>query len=255
MIKNRIKRLMVCVLTVVMLGSTFSVAYASSEFSVSGKNKIEIGDDGIVGEFWDIGKKSITFSLTVPAGTTSFYYQDVITYSVIITNSDGKKIKTIKPVKSKEKRWSEISEKEDYIYTINTGVKLSKGTYKVNFKAKTNLNGIMKITTYKNTGGKINYVADENYGRTDVAVTKDKTYTFTITVPKEGQYYIDSYITPYSSDYNQPETKIKDKKGKTIATLKSGGSGNAEMTLKKGTYTIDVAAEESGILSLNLYGN
>jgi len=132
-------------------------------------------------------------------------------------------------------------------------LKLSKGTYKVNIKAKTNLNGIMKVTTYKNTGGKINYLADENYGETQVAVTKDKTYTFTITVPKEGQYLIDSYITPYGNDYIKPETKIKDKNGKTVATLKSGGSGNAETTLKKGTYTIDVAVEKTGILSLQLY--
>ncbi|MFA9463128.1 MAG: hypothetical protein ACERKN_02440 [Velocimicrobium sp.] len=253
--KNSMKRFIIFALTVIMVGSMCNVANASSELKMSGKNQTTIGDDGVVGYFGNGEKKSVKFSLTVPSGTTTFYLQDIAAYTVTLINSAGKKVKTIKPEKSKEKRWSESTGQEEYIYTINTGIKLSKGTYKVSIKAKTNLDGIMKIVTYNNKGGKIKFITDENSGYTTIGVTKNKTYKFKITVPKDGQYAINSLITPYGTENNAyiyPETKITNAKGKKIAALKRGGSGTKEIALKKGTYTIEVKVKNPGLLDVSL---
>lgn len=243
--KSGMKKLMVFVLTVVMLVGSVTVAEAASTYTT------KIGaKEPTIGSFGDGKIKSTTLTLKVPAGVTKIYISNTEKFTAVLKNSDGKKLKSYTP----QEGWGEgdgDGSGEITKYELGAGIKLSKGTYKIAITSKSVLSGDCRFETFSNKGGTISYDKTSKSGSTSIAVTKEKSYKFTIKTPVKGMYKISSGISPYSgSDFSgKLNLKIKDSEGKEITPQHIN-----YYDLDKGTYTIEITPDKTGVGNIKVQG-
>jgi hypothetical protein len=189
---------------------------------------------------------SKTMKIKVPTGTLFIDSKDSATaFSITITDS---KKKTIKTLKSKQEEKPTIGEDIAY-HSIENGVALSKGTYLLTFKStgKKKLNGYASLIVLSDKSKEIN-IMNEN----EVAVVKDKTYSYNFNIENSGKYSVDVCIAGYdinNTGLTDVNFNILNADGKKIAS-RSDDSGSLETTLAAGDYVLEVTPSKSGILTM-----
>ncbi len=187
--------------------------------------------------------KSLTYKIEVPKGTLYIELNDKTSYTVEIYNSKNKVVKRIKSV--------------DILggaaHQVKYGVALSKGKYKIKITPKNkdsalNINGTVAMIK-NNTSRTI--VVDKEYS---TAVTKGKTYKFKFELKGKTLFGILNKITSYDpNDFFRLDTEyiIVNSAGKTVRKIDRNNDTNST-TLNKGTYTIILKADDTGILSTKI---
>ena len=250
---KRMSKVIVFVIVMVLaITSTVNSAFAS-EMSFSTKKTYSLKiqenryEDDLEGYQGEEDVKSKTIKIKVPSGTLTIDSKDYVT-SYTITITDSKK-KTVKTIKSEKQTLIEMGE-EAILHRVSTGVALSKGTYNITFKSssKKNLYGYTSFAMLSNKSKTIDIM-----NQTDIAVTNDKTYKFAFNLKENETYRFAVYLRSYDINHEGIEMvsyKILDKNGKVIATMNDEGDSELQKKLSAGDYTLQLTAQKDGIISV-----
>lgn len=247
MVKNIRKFVMaVLILAAALMTTTATISAASDEMQKDKTNKLKLSNDLVknaktVNESLAAGK-ALTYKVDVSKGALFFNLNNSTEFRVEIINSDNKVVKKLDGYEM----FGGVT------YIAKGSAALEKGSYKIKISPKSksdSLNVSGKVALINNGSKTISL--NEKY---ITAVTNKKSYKFKFVLEEKSTVLFSNIITSYTPDELfpfVPTYKILDSKGKLV---KKYDKENIlpTLTLKKGTYTLEVTANETGYLETRI---
>lgn len=246
---NNIRRFVIAalVLSVAFIVTTATISAASDEMLKDKTNKLKISND--------LKKNVKTVKESTAAGKALTYKIEVSKGALYIdlSNSTGFKVEVINSENKVVKKLDGYEMLGGITYTARGSAVLSKGSYKIKISPKSKSDGL-------NVNGKVALINSSTSKTISLnekyvtAVTNKKSYKFKFVLEEKSTVLFSNIITSYTPDQLfpfVPEYNILDSKGKLV---KKYDRENIlpSLILKKGTYTLEVIANETGYLETKI---